>query len=67
MCYSKDILTDYKEFSQPETVSSGNGRTMEAIGVGDVSLSMQFKVSDPKRCVMYKVLHVNYMFCWVLL
>ena len=63
MCYSKDILIDYKEFSQPETVSLGDGRTVEAIGVGNVSLSMQFKVSDPKRCVMYKVLYVPKLAC----
>ncbi len=36
---------------------------MDAIGVGKVDLSMQFKVSDPKRCVMYQVLYVPKLAC----
>ncbi len=53
MTNTKDILIDYKELSQ-ESVSLGDGRTMDAIGVGKVNVTMYFKVSEPKSCMMHQ-------------
>ena len=60
MTCKQELLTDHKEFEKPEKVSLGDGRTVEA---GNIHLNMQFKVSDPKRCVMYRVLHVPKLAC----
>ena len=54
---------DYEKSQKPETVSLGDCRTVEAVGVGSVHLNMQFKVSDPKRCVMHRVLHIPELAC----
>ena len=61
MTCKRELLKDYKE--GPEKVSLGDGRTVEAVGVGNVHLNMQFKVSDPKRCVMYGVLYIPKLAC----
>jgi hypothetical protein len=63
MTCKRELLQDYKELQTPEKVSLGDGRTVEAIGVGNVHMSMQFKVSDPKKCVMYRVLYVPKLAC----
>ena len=39
-------------------MSLGDGRTVEAIGAGDIELNMMFKVSRKKRCTMKNVLYV---------
>ena len=49
MTREKQILSDYREFETPEKVGLGDGRTVDAIGVGNVYVSMLFKVSKPKR------------------
>ena len=63
MTCKMELLKDYKEFEKPEKVSVGDGRTVEAVDVGNVHLNMQFKVSDPKRCVMYGVLYIPKLAC----
>ena len=40
----ENILTGYKEFEKAEKVSVGDGQTLDAVGVGDVHVDMQFKV-----------------------
>ena len=52
MTREKELLTDYHHFDKPELVGLGDGRTVEAVGVGTVYLNMTFKVSDPKRAVL---------------
>ena len=54
---------EYKENEKQEKVCLGDGRTVEAIGVGNIHLNMQFKVSDPKRSVMYCVPYVPKLAC----
>ncbi len=63
MTNTKDILIDCREFSKPESVSLGDGRTVDAIGVGKVNVTMYFKVSEPKRCMMHQVLYVPKLAC----
>lgn len=36
---------------------------MEAVGVGDVPVTMQFKVSDNKKTVLYDVLFIPKLAC----
>ena len=61
--YKREMLQDYKKLETPENVSLGDGRTVEAIGVGNVRLRMKFKVSDPKECVMHRMIYVPKLAC----
>lgn len=61
MTLEKELLTDYKEFDQPENVRLGDGRTVDAIGVGNVSVNMLFRLSKPKRCIIHQVLFIACM------
>ena len=63
MTHEKELLTDYREFEKPEKVGLGDGRSVEALGVGNVHLSMVFNVSDPKRTVVHQVLYVPKLAC----
>jgi len=58
MTCRKEILVNYQEFRQPQQVRLGDGRTVEALGAGNVQLKMVFKVSEPKQITMYGVLYV---------
>ena len=63
MTFQKHLLHDYREFDTPEKVGLGDGRVVDAVGTGSVCLTMQFKVSDPKRAKMHKVLYVPKLPC----
>ena len=53
MIWNKEPLTDCQAFETPENVWLGDGHTVHAIGIGNVHLRMLFKVSQPKKSVMY--------------
>jgi len=63
MTPKRGYFVNYRSFSTPEKVGLGDGRVVEAVGVGTVRLNMLFKVSDSKRAVMYDVLHVPKLSC----
>ena len=63
MTPQKEFLVDYREFDTPEKVGLGDGRIVEAVGVGNMRFNMLFKVSDSKRAVMYNVLYVPKLAC----
>ena len=63
MTRNKELLTDYREFEKPEKVRLGDGRTVEAVGVGNVHVNMLFKVSEPKLSVVHRVLYVPKLAC----
>lgn len=63
MTPKRGYFTKYRSFSTPEKVSLGDGRVVEAVGVGTIRLNMLFKVSNSKRAVMYDVLHVPKLAC----
>ena len=63
MTFQKHLLHDYREFDTPEKVGLGDGRVVDAVGTGSVCLTMQFKVSNPKRARMHKVLYVPKLAC----
>ena len=58
MTWDKRLLTNYQEFVTPEKVGLGDGRTVDALGVGDIHLRMEFKVSQPRKSVMHRVMYV---------
>ena len=58
MTYRGDYFTKCQAFSVPQRVSLGDGRVVEAVGVGTIRLNMFFKVSNAKRGTTYNVLHV---------
>ena len=58
MTWNQKLLTDYEEFKIPEKVRLGDRRTVDAVGVRNIHLKMLFKVSEPKKSMMYKVLYV---------
>ena len=63
MTQEKELLMDYREFEKLEKVGPGDGRSVEALGVENVHLSMVFNVSDPKRAVVHQVLYVPKLAC----
>ena len=63
MTPDRKYFTEYRSFSTPERVGLGDGRVVEAVGVGNIRMNMSFKVSNSKRAVMYDVLHVPKLAC----
>ena len=63
MTRSKELLFNYHKFEKRERVSLRDGQTVEAIGTGDVCLSMIFKVSKQKSCVMRNGLYIPKLAC----
>ena len=63
MTREKELLSNYREFEKPEKVALGDGRMVEAMGVGNVRVIMVFKVSEPKRSVLHRVLYVPKLAC----
>ena len=49
MTPQRECLVNYRKFDTPEKVGLGDGRIVEAEGVGNVHLNMLFKVSNPKQ------------------
>ena len=63
MTPKREYFSEYKVFSTPEKVALGDGRVVEAVGVGTVRLTMLFKISNCKNAVMYDVLHIPKLSC----
>ena len=69
MTPKREYFSKYQVFSTPEKVALGDGRVVEAVGVGTVWLTMLFKVSNSKNTVMHDVLHVqklSYYCRWII-
>ena len=47
----KRLLLDYRKFEKPEMVGLGDGKTVEAVGVGTVRMKMLFRMSNSIQCV----------------
>ncbi|KAG7523296.1 Retrovirus-related Pol poly from transposon TNT 1-94 [Solea senegalensis] len=58
MTCHEEIFQDYQQFPKPQSVKLGDGRVVDALGLGNVKLRMTFKVSDGKNVTMYDVLYV---------
>ena len=48
MTYQRVILADYHEFEQPEKVGLGDGRTVNAVGVGKVYIQVRSTISSER-------------------
>ena len=61
----RETLTHYREFEKPERVGLGDGRTVDAVGEGNVYINMQFGEHKHKetQSMIYKVLHVPKLAC----
>ena len=63
MTREKDLLTDYREFESPEKVGLGDGKAVEAVGVGIARVRMMFNGSSPRRSQLHHVLYVPKLTC----
>ena len=63
MTRRKDLLMNYVEFAKPEKVALGDGKTVEAMGKGNVPLQMLFEENDSQHAVLYDVLYVPKLTC----
>ena len=63
MTPKREYFSKYQSFITPEKVGLGDGRVVEAVGVGTEKLNMPFKVSKSKKAVMYDVLHIPKLSC----
>ena len=57
MPFESNILHDYKNFEAPEPVGLGDGRTVSAIGVGEVKVITQLHNGRSVVCWMTDVLY----------
>ena len=60
MTSSRDLLMNYQEFLEPEPVVLGDGRSVHALGTGEISITMLLgpKEKDERKSTMTKVLYV---------
>ena len=63
MTLRREYLVNYRQFDITEKVGVGDRRVVETVGVGDVSVSMQFKVTDNKKAVLHDVLFIPKLPC----
>ena len=63
MTREKDLLTDYREFESPEKVGLGDGKAVEAVGVGIARVRMMFNGSSPRQSQLHHVLYVPKLTC----
>ncbi|CAB4021124.1 Hypothetical predicted protein [Paramuricea clavata] len=60
MTSSRDLLMNYQEILEPEPVVLGDGRSVHALGTGEISITMLLgpKKKDERKSTMTKVLYV---------
>ena len=60
MTSNRDLLMNYQEFSEPEPVVLGDGRSVHAFGTGEICITMLLgpKRNDERKSTMTKVLYV---------
>jgi hypothetical protein len=60
MTSSRDLLMNYQEFLEPESVVLGDGRSVHALGTGEISITMLLgpKEKDERKSTMTKVLYL---------
>ena len=63
MTCNKKYISSFREFDKSEDVHLGDGRVVQALGVGSIHLKITFKVSRPKPATMNDVLYVPRLAC----
>ena len=60
MTSKRDLLMNYQEFSKPGPVVLGDGRSVHALGTGEICVTMLLgsKERDERKSTMTKVLYV---------
>ena len=58
MCYRRDLFVTYEKLQKPENVTLGDGRTLEAIGRGTVTLVMKLPNGEREPRKLLETLHV---------
>ena len=58
MTRARMLLADFKELDSPEKDGIGDGRTVDAVGVGNVKVKMDLQSKEAKSAVLYGVLYV---------
>ena len=53
----KEMMTDYKKFSTPEKVTVRDGRTVNAIGKGNIRVDMLMG-KEEKRSILYYMFRI---------
>lgn len=61
MTWNKEALQNYQEFSEPQTVKLGYGRVVEALGLGNITMKMSFRVSDGKDAVCSEIINEPFL------
>lgn len=54
----RSLFTDYQEFEKPEKVAIADGKTVNALGVGRVMVSVSANRSVARKSTLYDVLYV---------
>ena len=65
MTREKDALLNFQQFDETENVTLGDGRVVKALGAGEVYMKMQFQGSELKRAILYNVLYVPKLACYL--
>lgn len=60
MTMSRQLFCEYKELTTPEKVSVGDGRTIDAVGIGNVKVALTHR-RVKKHVTLYDVLHVPHL------
>ena len=58
MCYQKDLFVEYVELQRPQKVTLGDGRILEAVGRGTVSVVLKLPGGETKSRKLCDTLHV---------
>ena len=61
MCYDASVFEDYHQFSVRDQVRLGDGRVIEAVGCGNVRMTMM--LNPPVSCTLKNVLYVPQLSC----
>ena len=63
MAQVRGFLVNYEEFDNPQKVSMGDGRTVEAHGRGNIHFKMILENNMQRKVTMYSVLYVPKLTC----
>ena len=63
MTQLKEIIVNYEEFDNPQKVSMGDERTIEAHGKGDIHFTMILENNLPRKVTMCNALYIPKLTC----
>jgi hypothetical protein len=63
MTWENTYISDFRELSPPQKVGLGDGRTVDAVGIGKIRMNMELDDQKMKSAVLYDVLYVPRLSC----